>query len=89
MMEAAGMFSDKAAELAADPWVTEDLVEKWVVQLRSDGAIRSVGAVLYSNLKAHREPPEIATDDDYWQKLADRRKREWYTQGEWADIVER
>ena len=56
-LEQAGVFADKASELAADPWVTLSRVEGWVLHLEQDPKVRNVAAVLYSNLKNHREPP--------------------------------
>jgi len=88
LMERAGIFGDKAAALAADPWVTEERVQAWYMQLANDKAIRSVPAVLYSNLKAHREPSQSTNDDDYWEKLADEKRRRRYIEGQWADIIE-
>ena len=57
-----GVFPDRVSRLASDPWVTVDRVERWILdlqrQLEQDpGCIRSAGAVLYSNLLNHREPP--------------------------------
>jgi len=89
LMESAGMFEDKAAELAGDAWVTEERVQDWYVQLADDDAVRSLPAVLYSNLKAHREPTRPKDDGDYWRDFVERQnRRRYYTEGKWADIVE-
>jgi hypothetical protein len=58
-----GIWPEPAAILAADPWVTEDRVTRWAALLRADPAVRSLPAVLYSNLKQHHEPPPPENDD--------------------------
>jgi len=88
LMERAGIFGDRAASLASDPWVTEDRVNAWCMQLAGDKTIRSLPAVLYSNLKAHREPPSPKGDDDYWRNFVEQQTRRRYIEGEWADIIE-
>lgn len=54
-LRGAGVFAGPAERLAADPWVTEERIDAWMQQLRGDPAVRSLGAVLYSNLQAHLE----------------------------------
>jgi len=77
-MEAAGMFPDKAAELAADPWVTEQRIGAWLDRLQADPSIRNLPAVLYSNLKHHREAPA--------QRQARDSRR--FIEGDFADYVQ-
>lgn len=60
----AGVYPHVADQLAADPWVTEARIEGWIADLRRqqqrpDNNLRSVPAVLVSNLRAHREPPPV------------------------------
>ena len=71
------MFPDKAAELAADPWVTEARITAWLDRLEADPGIRNLPAVLYSNLKHHREAPPRATSE-----------RRRFIEGEYADYVQ-
>jgi len=82
---AAGIFDDKAAELAADPWITEERIKRWhddlLRQQRAGIHIGSLAALLWSNLKHHREPPPSAEDRERQQRLA-------FIGGEYGDYVE-
>lgn len=71
----AGVFPDVAPELAADPWVTPDRVERWRAALERNERIKSVGAVLTDNLRHHREPPGPKQD------------RRRYVDGQYADYI--
>lgn len=62
LLQACGVFAAPAKELAADPWVTEERVRAWVRQLRADRRVRSVGAVLYTNLRNHLEAGLLAEE---------------------------
>jgi hypothetical protein len=54
----AGVFEDLAREHAGDEWVTEARIDAWLERLRGDPTVRSVGALLHTNLKRHLEPGE-------------------------------
>jgi DNA-binding transcriptional ArsR family regulator len=47
----AGVYPQLARELARLPWVTPDLVEAWIVELKSRSAVRKVPAVLVRTLR--------------------------------------
>lgn len=56
-LQEAGVFAAQAEELAGDPWVTAERITAWVRRLEGDSRVRSVAAVLYTNLRRHLEPP--------------------------------
>jgi hypothetical protein len=63
ILSAAGCYQNVVGSLLHDPWVTLDRTERWIADLRTqtkkpEHGIRSLAAVLASNLKEHREPPE-------------------------------
>ena len=60
-----GVFSDIAARLAADPWVTEQRIAAWRANLAANPRVKSLGAVLAANLRAHWEPPALPVPDSY------------------------
>lgn len=67
-LEKAGLWPVTAQELAGDPWVTVDRVQRTLADLvRQEEAGQtwrtSQAAVLAANLKAHREPPAIPLAD--------------------------
>ena len=55
LLQASGVFKAQAQELAEDEWVTVERVEAWVRRLKKDRSVRSLGAVLYTNLRHHLE----------------------------------
>lgn len=61
----AGVFPRLADELAQDSWVTEERIAAWLQRLGADRRVRSVPAVLYTNLKRHLEPGEGAKTNCY------------------------
>lgn len=67
-----------AAHLVADPWVTLARVTRWRELLEGDATVKSVGAVLAANLRAHREPPSPRPSDDTRR----------FIQGRYAEFVE-
>jgi len=52
-----GVRPAAAMQLAADEWVTMERVLRWEAALRADESVRSVPAVLFTNLRDHWEPP--------------------------------
>lgn len=55
LLQESGVFAKQAQELAGDPWVTAERVGAWARRLGRDSSVRSVGAVLYTNLRNHLE----------------------------------
>lgn len=67
MLEKAGVFPVLAKKLASDPWVTEDRIDAWLERLRADQTVRSVPALLCTNLKRHLEPGTGPGPVDDWR----------------------
>jgi hypothetical protein len=80
LLVAAGTFTDVAARLAADPWVTAERIEGWIDALRADPAIRNLPACLAANLAAHREPPPTAEE-------CEERNGRRYIDGPYAEYI--
>ncbi|HFD40855.1 MAG TPA: hypothetical protein ENJ31_13515 [Anaerolineae bacterium] len=81
---AIGIWESTAEELAADPWITVDRIERALADLMAQERAGQTWrtnrqAVLISNLRAHREPPRRRPPED------DRRR---FVSGEYADIIE-
>ena len=64
------VYPDVAARLVQDPWVTHQRADAWLRALQRDRSVRSLGAVLATNLRHHREPPPSAAVCPHCHNLA-------------------
>jgi hypothetical protein len=93
----AGIWPERACELAADPWVTEERVRLTVQHFQAKQRrgepvggrpIQDVAALAWDSLRNHREPPGEDPGSDYWRQFVEENNRRRFIEGPYADSIQ-